>query len=30
MGDGDGTFYKAVIILGITFSAGFFAGYKVA
>ena len=25
----DGTFYKAVFILGITFTAGFVAGYKV-
>ena len=24
----DGTFYKAVFILGITFTAGFVAGYK--
>ena len=25
----EGTFYKAVFILGITFAAGFTAGYKV-
>ena len=28
MSSGDGTFYKGVIILGITFTLGFVAGYK--
>ena len=29
MAEGDGTFYKAVILLGVTFGVGFFTGYKV-
>ena len=29
MAEGDGTFYKAVMLLGVTFGVGFFAGYKV-
>ena len=29
MGSSDGTFYKAVFILGVTFTVGFVTGYKV-
>ena len=29
MAEGDGPFYKAVILLGVTFGVGFFTGYKV-
>lgn len=28
MSSGDGTFYKGIILLGVTFSLGFVAGYK--
>ena len=29
MAEGDGTFYKAIILLGVTFGVGFYTGYKV-